>query len=352
MRYGGDPCELHVTYNAAITNVETGEVIQPGATVAKGVHLQLKFVPHVSQDISWFGTGGQFDSPYGEWVEGAAPPGPIACRSQDFLNTLINRDDLVTYPNGTYRGEVYAALTVDSPQKSLQGLNGLDCTIDNAKATADCIATAEGSYPIAFYFAPTTGKMYGRMGMANPDTVMLSLVANPILYGDRCVGSNEPMKLFTTHRQPANTADIANNPVGTMWSLHVPEQVISYPITVVPPIGAPNAPTVTSTSCEVGTSLTLAFTSTDPNGHHLRFGVDWDDDGVVDQFVPPSGYVPSGSEQVAKRVFAIAGEKHVAVMVENDRGARSEWTHYSFQCAEAPEEDDILRLIEVSVENP
>ena len=123
-------------------------------------------------------------------------------------------------------------------------------------------------------------------------------------------------------------------------SLAVPEQVLTYALTVAPPVGAPSAPTVTSTSCTVGTSLELAFTSTDPNGHHLRFGLDWDDDGYVDQFVPPSGYIPSGSEQVAKRVFAIAGEKHVAVMVENDRGARSEWTHYSFNCAEAPEDND------------
>ena len=183
-----------VTYHAEITNADTGEVIQPGATVAEGAHLHLKFVPHVSQDISWFGTGSNFDSPYGEWVANAAPPGPIACRSQDFLNTIINRADLVTYPNGTYRGDVYAALAVDPPQKSLQGLNGLDCTVDDTNATADCVANTVGTYQIAFDFASTTGNMYGRTGMAKPGTPMLSLVSNPILGGDRCVGSNKPLK--------------------------------------------------------------------------------------------------------------------------------------------------------------
>ena len=83
-------------------------------------------------------------------------------------------------------------------RKVSQGLNGLDCTVDDTNATADCVANTVGTYQIAFDFASTTGNMYGRTGMAKPGIPMLSLVSNPILGGDRCVGSNKPLKSRTT----------------------------------------------------------------------------------------------------------------------------------------------------------
>jgi hypothetical protein len=122
--------------------------------------------------------------------------------------------------------------------------------------------------------------------------------------------------------------------------LQVPAQTISCPITVAGDSALPEKPAVSSGACTVGTALTLTFSSTDPEGHDLKYGVDWDDDSSVDQWVPPSGFAPSGTSQSASRTYALTGEKIVRVMAQNDQGASSEWTSYSFNCSEGDAASD------------
>ena len=274
-----------VTYHAEITDSNTGEVIAPGATVAKGARLHLRFIPHVFEDISWFGTGASLDSPFGEWVKDAAPPGPIACRQQDYLNAW--------YGDGYHEGDFYAALTLDPPSKSFKGLDNLDCTVNGTEA--DCTMNSVGMFPIGFDFAPTIGNLYGRFGAPDGTTIDLSPV-NPVIHGTGCFGSNVPMRYFRDRGWASNGAEVPNLPKGDVWNLQVPEQVIDYPITVSTSAAqAPTPPGIIRGACTVGTPYSISFTSTDPNGRQLKYGIDWDNDGTVDQWVPPSAYVDSGT---------------------------------------------------------
>ena len=82
----------------------------------------------------------------------------------------------------------------------------------------------------------------------------------------------------------------------------------------------------------IGAAYSISFISTDPNGHQLRYGIDWDADGTVDQYVPPTGYVNSGTAQSASRTYSISGQKPIRVVAVNDQGAHSEWSLHSFTC--------------------
>ena len=56
-------------------------------------------------------------------------------------------------------------------------------------------------------------------------------------------------------------------------------------------------PVVWNSSAVAGTSYTYGFTGTTPNNPHLiRYAVDWDNDGSIDEYIPATGYTASGSE--------------------------------------------------------
>ena len=190
-----------------------------------------------------------------------------------------------------------------------------------------------GMFPIGFDFAPTIGNLYGRFGAPDGTTIDLSPV-NPVIHGTGCFGSNVPMRYFRDRGWASNGAEVPNLPKGDVWNLQVPEQVIDYPITVSTSAAqAPTPPGIIRGACTVGTPYSISFTSTDPNGRQLKYGIDWDNDGTVDQWVPPSAYVDLGTSQSASRTYAIAGAKTVKVLAQNDQGASSEWTTYSFNCS-------------------
>ena len=262
-------------------------------------------------DISWYATGAAFGTPYGQWVYGSGDARVGACSGQPYATGLS-----ITHgtPGNTFDytsaglADEYALLSVAPPLRSIQVSGPVSCT-DAANGDKTCTLTGEGSVTATYSFAATQGDFYGgmyyyftRQDFINP--------ANGQQQGCRDFGLLEP-------------------------AIIVPAQTIKYQIAVVLVSEAPMAPTVTSAaSCTVGTPVTLTFTSSDPASHQLKYGVDWDNDGSVDQWVPPSGYVPSGTSQSASRTYAIAGQKSVKVISQNDQGVSSSWTSYTFTCAD------------------
>ncbi len=71
--------------------------------------------------------------------------------------------------------------------------------------------------------------------------------------------------------------------------------------------------------------------SIDPDDDELRYGIDWDADGSINQWVPPSGYVASGSSQSASRTYSSSGAKTVKVMAQDEGGLSSAWA-VTFSC--------------------
>jgi hypothetical protein len=79
------------------------------------------------------------------------------------------------------------------------------------------------------------------------------------------------------------------------------------------------------------------MTATDPQNEQIRYLIDWDADGQVDQTMPPSGYIASGAPQSASRTYAMPGTKVMRVKAEDDGGGTSGWAELSFTCTDAPD---------------
>lgn len=90
-----------------------------------------------------------------------------------------------------------------------------------------------------------------------------------------------------------------------------------------------SAPSAPSLSCPTGDVTTnsqasIAFTSNDQDGDTIRYLIDWDSNGSVNQYVPAGGaYVSSGTQQSASKSWATAGLKTVSVSTEDSLGAVS-----------------------------
>ncbi|MBI2613056.1 hypothetical protein HYW59_04620, partial [Candidatus Kaiserbacteria bacterium] len=89
-----------------------------------------------------------------------------------------------------------------------------------------------------------------------------------------------------------------------------------------------------SASCTVGSPYSLTMTATDPDGDTIKYAIDWDANGTVDQFAPSSGYVPSGTTETASRTYATEGSKTVKVMALDENGLTSGWSTLTFSCSD------------------
>ncbi len=314
--YGFNNPNITVQYRAFIKNTDTGAIILPGSSVPVGTHLSLVFDQSLNTDISWVETGAYFDTPYGRWGDPSSPPPRAECLEQDYIDTQV-------YFGSTMHN--YVPFIVMLPDKSVGGMS-TDLTCDAlVNGTQSCTASNPGTVPVVFNFASTIGKFYYRYyrvpeigtptGCHGPDYHMT------IKVGGSWPGSgNYAWAMFDQQ-----SGDIIDN-------VDIGAESIPYPINIVAATSSPFPPTVTATYCTVGSPVTILFTSTDSNNRPIRYGVHWDADGSVDQWIPLSGYVNSGTQQSASRTYTTAGQKTIRVVAQNDQGALSPPTPYSFSC--------------------
>ena len=319
-----------------------------GRSIPEGTTFTARFAPHTPEDAQWFVNGGVWDTPNGAWTQNAAIES-VACNAGDQVRSF----NTVMWGNIS----LYTPFRVNPPQESLTVADGGVVTCDMSQVetsgTATCTANAVGTSNIAFNYGPTYGKFYFRARVnggldrsgqsltypacvgylpsarycgywgcqSNNGSGYLQLVA----FGDyepmvRPRGTYRPPWMGDTQYQdgfvqvyPGTTSNYPsalNN--STPYQVNIPENRIDCGITVTPSGQGPVAPAVSSGGlCTVGTPYSISFTSTDPNGHQLKYGIDWDGDGTIDQFVPPSGYVSSGTTQSASRLYSIAGQKQI-----------------------------------------
>jgi len=74
------------------------------------------------------------------------------------------------------------------------------------------------------------------------------------------------------------------------------------------------------------------MSATDPDNDTLRYLVDWDGDGTVDEIIPATGYVPSGTAETASRTYSMAGTKTIKVAAQDVNGNVSGWATLNFNC--------------------
>jgi hypothetical protein len=300
---------VQVEERASMTDMDTAIPIACGASIPLGTRVRLSFDEHRSEDISWFGTGGIMDSPYGDWTTGASePPAAARCVPKNYVAPIQWFDD-------ARYGATYIDFVVDPPAQSITGLDELECTV--SATGAECTASAPGTFEPTFRYAQTLGHFFG--------------YGNGTRAG-ACYGGG--MYLKQDYNSPYGERPAGSEPD----SVVVPSQAITCPITVVDTRGnrGPNTPSLAvaaSASCSVGTPHTVSFSATDPDGDPVRYLIDWNDDGVIDQLVPTTGYMPSGSVATASRTFSTDGSKTIRVKAQDSRGMRSASIPLSFSCA-------------------
>lgn len=342
-----------VTYGAQITK-EDGEIVAEGSSLPVGTKLKLKFIPHESDDISWFGTGYSGDSPYGEWRENAQPPS-VSCAEKDYVSYGYYR----VSSKGPFGGggwnyaaySVYVPLVIAPPEKEITNLTNLTCSALSGDVM-DCTVSAVGPIAPIFKFKPTTGKMYYRWMQVYKSNNNIGGANNV------CTGNNVPLRSVEQFTN-ASVGNIGwNNPDGGLitekfndyvtglgssaYSVSVPEKTISFSlIGIDAPNNPPQAPVISGPTTGIaGTSYTFSFVSADPDNDEVKYGVDWTGGTTVTQWVPGSGFVADEISQNGSKSWSTPGTYTFKVKAEDIKGGVSEWTSYTITINEAPLPED------------
>lgn len=300
------------------TGHPTGVTYPCGSRVPEGSGVRFEFLPRSGTDISWFGTGGAQDSPYGAWGAYSAPPQQV-CQESDFVGS---------YNFGAAVDQYVSVIA--APSLRTVEVKGAECV--KSGEHSDCSNVKSGTITGTFSINETAGKVYHQYYRHD------SYGGN----GQGCYPSADAMQ-FIPDSPEATTAIHGGAAIvipglygGTAYTLSMPAQSLTCPLTVIPREGvSPSRPSLTSHgTCSTGLVTMFDVVATDPDNDRIRYFVDWNNDGIADQIVPDVGYVPSGTVKTISRVFAAPGTKTVHVLAQDERGLVSSWATITVPCAQ------------------
>ena len=315
-----------VTVNHAVSvfNNTTGSTVSDLGTVA--VSDSITFIPQAdaSSDISWFGTGYSDDSPNGRW--GGA--GTLGCTGPG-TGDYIGQDTL-----GPLRWDLYIGLHIQPTAPTLVTSANLSCTGFTCTVNAAGPITATVTYPATtgeFYFTydktgalPNAGEDWTDTGC---NDAPLPMANNALLWANGVYPwSSTNTNTYAGLVAPANK-----------YVLSVPSIPIGFTLTSIAGNTAPNAPTIGGTATYINTAYPFTFTATDANADSIRYGIDWDMDSIVDEYVPAAGYVSSGTLQGTNHTWLSIGVKNFQARTEDSQGGVSTWTPYSVTVDSQPD---------------
>jgi hypothetical protein len=269
---GGDPISIlaSVEFIVHAYNDVTGSLIAENEVIPQGTQVRFDVTLNNSQ-TNWFESGRSYDSPNGIWTD--SYPGLIPdCLLTDDIpgppmhNVYFKRPNI----NFTHSGS--------SAAFSCNG-NGSLCTV-----------TSAGTLATSINFSPARFFPHGK-GLSIVDPVA------PAVWGD---------------------------------GIEVSVPALTYPINVSGPSNQPpNPPTITGpTSGAPNTAHTFNFQATDPNNDTIRYGIDWDNNGSIDQWTPSSGYVASNTQQSNPYTWTTPGTYTFQALTQDSNGASSGWGSY------------------------
>ena len=323
-----------VTYEAEVFNKDTKMFQKDGERLLPGTHLEFR--PKLG-GISWFATGNTNDSPFGSWVPLAAGPqsGAEMCNAQNRIEGSIRGGSGAINIGGT----VFAAFHVNPPEIAMvHNDNGLTCS-DSLKR--ECIVNEKfsGNLDGSFYFRTTYGHFYEafhynyesgpfanncvQFGIFRYQQNLLSTLSGAI--DEKFYPSLYMEGVFDNRERVDSDPKCMGRKCTT--NADVPEQSIPYHFVVLDPNNPPLAPTITepvgisATTHLVNTTYTFNAVTTDPDGDTIRYGFDWDRDGVVDVITPASGYVPGGTPQSATTKWSNLGAHTFEVKAQDSKGS-------------------------------
>jgi len=326
---------VQIKYAYSVRNNETGELYACGDNVPVGTEITFEYKPHEYTDVFWFGTGSAFDSPYGSWVSGANRSSTGMCTEKNYYFTETGTG-FVNYTKH------YADLAMNPPQKIITGVSGENCyTVDGQDKT--CTFNEEGQVNAVFGFGETYGKFYHGYAHKLIDRGICKV--NP--GASVTINNNTSAKFIHFYNGEAQRISLATHghtgfskPAGsadpvTTFTVNVPAQTLACPINIINPEGtAPTAPTIGGDrACRTGVSNTYTFTGSDPDTTPetslIRYAIDWDNDGSVDQLLPASGYVTSLTTLSAQHTWKTPGAKTFRAKTQDKQGLSSAWNTYT-----------------------
>lgn len=270
-------------YNGTLTSIiqaynnSTGATIAENETVPAGTVVRFEYDATNNANINWFYAGVAFDSPNGYWVD-EFPTDYAAYYFQPHIcGTSIQV--FVKRPSITYDH------TGSSAAMSCNG-NGSLCTVTSA----------------------------GTLATSIPDPLVEMRLVQRKFNGT-----------FVIHAIGRNLV------FPTVWP-------VTYPIQVSGPTNvAPAAPTITGpTTGQINTTYAFNLTATDPDNDTIRYGIDWDNNSSVDEWVPGSGQVPSGTELSTNHSWSSVGSYTFKALTQDSNGSNSGWTNHTITINPAP----------------
>ena len=321
----GQP-NITIGYDVRVLDKTSGQEVADN-NVSVGQQITLKFMPYVSDNIFWFGTGYSMDSPYGSWSTNAAPPARVnnrvTCDSKDFV---VKYTLPASLGYGSLVFDVYVPFQVHPPARSIvpTSLSGLSCgsltSQTDGSQTMDCTVQNTGTMTPTFKFDATYGKFYYRYYDYRTE------------YVAGCYGNNIPMA------KNGNPSGPTYNTVSTIYPAYqvtIPEKQI--PVTLTASNGTdPRTPTMTNGtggaacpgSAYVNQDIVVNLNSTDPGNLQVRYGVDWDTANPAQEVTSGwTSYVNSGTTQSLTKVggYATPGVYTIYGRAQNTAGAYSGW---------------------------
>ena len=181
----GSP-NVQVRYSAEAVNTNTGADVC-GTSVPLGTHINLRLVPRDNSDITWNGTGGNWDTPYGYWQDDAAFPG-VYCAANDYIANFTSQ----AWGSINF----YTPLSVNPPSRSISLANSnLSCD-SRSDGTKTCTAVALGDAGVSFDIASTYGRYYFHTKASyNTSSTCAGKLASG-WFGLGLISPIEPMRLF------------------------------------------------------------------------------------------------------------------------------------------------------------
>lgn len=297
--------QFTVIYSVDVLNATTGAIIPSGSSVNVGQALTLRFNAHAYTDVSWFGTGRGIGTPYGYWGDPAVAP--VGCDWDDYMDN--NAADAI-----------FASWKVGMPTKSISNTTGLTCGTLQANGTMACTVASAGALAPRFNFAATVGNLYGSHMRDDEDGTYGACQTIPRIFGTGHFDVTSRGRWEGSH---------------TPVPINVPAQSITYALTAVSPNSPPATPTITGpTVLAPNVAGTYGFRSTDPDGDTLRYAIDWNNDGTVDQYLPASGYTASGTTLTTPKTWLTSPARTFRALAQDSAGNVSGWRSYTVRSPE------------------
>ncbi|MCA9354658.1 MAG: hypothetical protein KC877_04015 [Candidatus Kaiserbacteria bacterium] len=335
-----DP-NVNVTYEASVYDHDTGVLVVDNSTVPVGT--RLRFEP-ARGEIAWHGTGYAMDTPYGVWQTDAAWPDGGEKAVVNLAQTQIGDCSPVYFlgsaslVSGMYG--IYVPLSVHPEEMSLD-LSGSTAGLSPEGGNVYRI-TSPGTVTAEFHFDATYGQFFYEYEWI--DGICRTSWDNTPM-------SEQPAGVSLTG-YTGTISGLLLGDSGHSWTPYqhpIPATTIVYTVRTagVEANAAPSVPVVTPDSGNSnlsGDQQRFTIVASDP-GDLIRYGIDWNMDAVVDEWLPGVGYIPSDTHLPTSHAWLTGGVKTFQVLAQDDGALTSGWRSVSVTLCAADEEWDGARCI-------